>query len=417
MKAIFLLVFPVLAGIASGCSGYTKIGELAEPAGSGGKTAASGGLAMGGSGTTAGGNSSGGRVTLAGGSATGGSRTTGGLAATGGSADAGGEGSSSPGLPCEVLEEAGHPCVAAHSTVRVLVPGYTGSLYRVQRDDGAIKDIGSVDGYADAPEQTEFCGDGSCVIAIVYDQSPGGNDLSAAAPGRAKPTPGAPVNADALPVRIDGHSAFGMLFRPGQGYRKVGGNGTAVGDEPQNIYMVSSQHDLTNGCCFDYGNAQTLASTEGNGTAEAVYVGMGVIWGTGVGQGPWVMGDLENGLYAGWESGQDANISTNTPVAYDFVTAVLVGDTADKNEGRGRFALFGGDATTGLLGTKYDGRRPEKPGYVPMQKEGSVILGVAGDNSNSGGGRFYEGVMANGAATKRTLNALQAAVVAARYGK
>ena len=65
----------------------------------------------------------------------------------------------------------------------------------------------------------------------------------------------------------------------------------------------------------------------------------------------------------------------------------------------------------------YDGIRPAKPGYVPMQKQGSIILGTGGDNSDGDGGLFYEGVMVNGAATKATVDALQAAIVAAGYGK
>jgi hypothetical protein len=129
------------------------------------------------------------------------------------------------------------------------------------------------------------------------------------------------------------------------------------------------------------------------------------------------MADLENGLYAGWEDGQDQNISTNTSLLHDFVMAVVVGDTADKNGGKGRFALYGGDATAGPLTEMYDGIRPEKPGYVPMNKQGSIVLSISGDNSDGDGGRFYEGVMANGAATQETLDALQAAVVAANYGK
>jgi non-reducing end alpha-L-arabinofuranosidase len=320
-------------------------------------------------------------------------------------------------LPCDVLEGAALPCVSAHSTVRVVVRGYDGPLYQVQTSNGMTLDIGSVDGYADAVAQNAFCGSGGCVIKIIYDQSPMGNDLTEAPPGSAKPTPGNPVNASALPVTINGRSVYGILIRPGMGYRDVTPNGTAVGDEPQTMYMVSSQHDLINGCCFDYGNAETTANNDGNGTMEAVYLGMGVIWGTGVEGGPWVMADLENGLYPGWERGQDRNISTNTPLRYDFVTAVVVGDTADKNGGRGRFALYGGDATAGALKEMYDGIRPEKPGYVPMQKQGSIILGIGGDNSNGGAGRFYEGVVANGVATRETVDELQAAIVAAGYGR
>jgi hypothetical protein len=337
------------------------------------------------------------------------------------------DGGGSTVLPCDVLEDAGLPCVAAHSTVRKLVSNYSGPLYQIcngpMNGDGSVclgktLDIGIVDGYADAAAQDHFCAGQRCFITILYDQSPAGNDLKPAPPGGAKPTPGNPADANQLPTNIAGRRVYGLLITPGVGYRRLVGNGTAVGDEPQTIYMVSSRHDLINGCCLDYGNAETTAQDDGNGAAEAVYFGDGVIWGTGTGDGgPWVMADLENGLYAGWENGMDQAISTNLPLAYDFVTAILVGDTADKNLGQGRFALYGGNAVTGGLATMYDGIRPEKPGYVPMQKQGSVILGIAGDNSNGGGGRFYEGVMANGAAAQETLDALQKSIITAGYGE
>ncbi|HEY5959372.1 MAG TPA: arabinofuranosidase catalytic domain-containing protein [Polyangiaceae bacterium] len=349
----------------------------------------------------------------------GGQTSTGGTQALGGGSGSttGGASAVVVGLPCDVLEGAGNPCVAAHSTVRLLSSHYSGPLYQVQRtSDRTTQDIGAVDGYADAAALDAFCARTNCTVSVIYDQSMHDNELTIAPPGGAKPTFGKPVDASDLKVAVNGHSVDGLLFRPGMGYRKLVGNGTANGDEPETIYMVTSQNDLTNGCCFDYGNAETTAHDDGNGAAEAVYFGKGVVWGSGSGTGPWVMADLENGLYAGWEFNQDRNISTNTPLNYDYVTAVLVGDTADKNGGKGRFALYGGDATSGTVQTMWDGTRPTKIGYVPMKKQGSIVLSTAGDNSDGDGGRFYEGVIATGAATKGTVDALQASIVAAKYG-
>ncbi|HEY5960792.1 MAG TPA: arabinofuranosidase catalytic domain-containing protein [Polyangiaceae bacterium] len=322
-------------------------------------------------------------------------------------------------LPCDVLAKACQPCVSAHSTVRAIVTGYTGPLYQVQRSDGQNKEIGIVDGYADTAAQDQFCAGTTCYVMRIYDQSSHDNVLDLAPPGGAKATPGNPAKATDLKININGHVAYGLRFNPGMGYRKLFGNATATGDEPQTIYMVSSQKDLKNGCCFDYGNAETTAHDDGNGTMEAIYLGKGVVWGSGSGdpEGPWIMADLENGLYAGWENEQWDGISTNKPLKFDYVSGVLVGDTADKNGGKGRFALYGGDATTGTLQTMWDGIRPTKPGYVPMQKQGSIVLSVGGDNSDGDGGRFFEGAMSNGAATKATVDAIQASVVAAKYGQ
>jgi non-reducing end alpha-L-arabinofuranosidase len=329
-------------------------------------------------------------------------------------------------LPCEVLSKAGNECVSAHSTVRVIAKGYTGPLYQVDSGGGTL-DIGQVDGYADAAAQDKFCAAG-CTISVIYDQSGRGNHVTPAPPGSAKPTPAKPANAGTLPVKINGRSVYGIAFRPGQGYRaacnqcqypKPFPSGVPIGDDPETIYMLSSQHDLIDGCCFDYGNAEVTANNDGNGTMETAYLGMGVIWGSGSGEGPWAMADMENGLYPGWDSvaKSDSNIATNTSLRHDFVNAVIVGDTADKNGGKGRFAVYGGDATAPTIKEMYDGIRPEKLGYVPMQKQGSVILGIGGDNSNSGGGRFYEGAIALKAATSAVVSELHAAIAQAGYGK
>lgn len=50
-----------------------------------------------------------------------------------------------------------------------------------------------------------------------------------------------------------------------------------------------------------------------------------------------------------------------------------------------------------------------------MKKEGSIILGIGGDNSVGGQGTFYEGVMTSGYPTDATENSVQANIVAAKY--
>jgi len=91
----------------------------------------------------------------------------------------------SPQLPCDIYQAAGTSCVAAYSTIRALYVGYRGPLYQVKRaSDGATPDIGVLpSGCADAPAQDRFCAGMRCEITVVFDQSPGHNDLTMAGPG------------------------------------------------------------------------------------------------------------------------------------------------------------------------------------------------------------------------------------------
>lgn len=50
-----------------------------------------------------------------------------------------------------------------------------------------------------------------------------------------------------------------------------------------------------------------------------------------------------------------------------------------------------------------------------MSKEGAIILGIGGDNSNGAQGTFYEGVMTTGYPTDATEASVQANIVAAKY--
>ncbi|MGD0676080.1 MAG: arabinofuranosidase catalytic domain-containing protein [Polyangiaceae bacterium] len=319
---------------------------------------------------------------------------------------------------CDIFASGGTPCVAAHSTVRALFGAYDGSLYQVTRaSDQTTKDIGvlSAGGFADAATQDTFCAGTTCTISIIYDQSSQGNHLTPGPAGQHGSGADKPANATDLKTTASGHEVYGVRILVGSGYRNDKATGTATGDEAETEYMISSQNNLVNGCCYDYGNAETNNRDDGDATMEAVYFGMGSGQATGVGPGPWVEVDIENGLCAGVDANgakEAKGVTTNMSLAYDYATAVVVGRSG---AAPGSFALYGGDATAGTLTTMYDGARPN--GYAPMKKQGAIILGIGGDNSNGAAGDFYEGVMTTGAATVATLNAVQANIVAAGYGK
>ncbi|MFJ3222834.1 alpha-L-arabinofuranosidase B [Streptomyces sp. NPDC086783] len=336
------------------------------------------------------------------------------LAATllGSPASAGGSAAAAGSLPCDLYAAGGTPCVAAHSTTRALYSAYNGRLYQVRRaSDGSTRDIGALGagGYADAAAQDSFCAGTSCLITVIYDQSARGNHLTQAPPGGFQgPAAGGYDNlaeASAAPVTVGGHKAYGVFIAPGTGYRDNSTNGIATGDQPEGMYAVLDGTHYNGGCCFDYGNAETNSRDNGNGTMETIYFGNIKVWGYGTGNGPWVMADLENGLFSGVNPGYNAN---DPSVSHRFLTAVVKG-------GPNHWAIRAGNAQSGGLSTYYDGPRPNASGYNPMKKEGAIILGIGGDNSNSSAGTFYEGVMTSGYPSAATENAVQANVNAAGY--
>jgi hypothetical protein len=304
--------------------------------------------------------------------------------------------------PCDIYAAAGTPCVAAHSTVRSLYGSFAGSLYQVRRaSDQATKDIGvlAAGGVADAATQDAFCRGTTCTISIVYDQSPRRNHLKSAPGGGAAKNPDVEADAAAFPLTIAGHRAYAIYVNPGIGYRNDTTRGIATGDEPEGEYMVTSGKHYNGRCCFDYGNAETNNLDTGAGHMEAVYFGGP---GPDAGGGPWVLADLENGLFTDQNAG-----ARHAAVPYDYVTAMVKGEP-------NHWAIEVGNAQAGALLTKFDGVRPH--GYDPMHKEGAIILGIGGDNSNRAAGVFFEGCMTSGFPTNAADSAVQANIVAAGYG-
>ncbi|WEO93268.1 alpha-L-arabinofuranosidase B [Streptomyces sp. FXJ1.172] len=310
--------------------------------------------------------------------------------------------------PCDIYAAGGTPCVAAHSTTRALYATYNGPLYQIKRaSDNATKDIGllSAGGYANAAAQDSFCAGTSCVITVLYDQSGKGNNLTQAPAGGAASGPDSLANAFEAPVTVGGHEAYGVYVAPGTGYRNNNTNGIATGDQPEGMYAIFDGTHFNGGCCFDYGNAETNSHDTGNGHMEAIYFGNNKIWGSGSGNGPWVMADLENGLF----SGVNQHLNAGDPTVNNrFLTAIVKG-------GPNQWAIRGGDAQSGSLSTYYSGVRPNVSGYNPMHKEGAIILGIGGDNSKGAQGTFYEGVMTSGYPSDATENAVQANITAAGY--
>ncbi|KAI0189072.1 Arabinosidase B [Astrocystis sublimbata] len=318
--------------------------------------------------------------------------------------------------PCDIYASGGTPCVAAHSTTRALYASYSGSLYQVKRgSDSATRDIKplSAGGVANAASQDTFCSGTTCLISIIYDQSGKGNDLTQAPPGGAATGPEAGgydylASAIGAPVTLNGKRAYGVFIPPKTGYRNNSPRGTATGDGAEGLYAVFDGTHYNNGCCFDYGNAETNNQDTGNGKMEAIFFGDRTKHGYGAGSGPWVLADLENGLYtSGGNTGYGVN-PNNPSVTSRFVTAILKGNSGNQ------WAIRGGNAKAGGLSTYYSGVRPT-PNYNPMRKEGAIVLGIGGDNSNSGQGTFYEGVMTSGYPSDATENSVQANIVAAGY--
>jgi non-reducing end alpha-L-arabinofuranosidase len=317
--------------------------------------------------------------------------------------------------PCDIYAAANPstPCVAAHSTVRLLREAYTGPLYQVRRSrDNTTQDIYPVSGgtAADAAAQDAFCSGTQCVITKVYDQSVRGNFLEYQGSGSSVGGQDQPAGATNESIYLSGHKVYSLYINAGNSYWRNGSSsGVPLGSAPEGMYMVTSGTHYNGGCCFDYGNSETNRAYSGGGTMDAIYFGTITSWGKGAGNGPWVMADLEGGIFAQ----NNFNANQNCPVQTSrYVTAVT------KNNGTSEFAIRGGNAQSGGLGTYYKGVLPS--GYNPMKKQGAIVLGSGGDccatNTNQSAGTFYEGVIVSGYPSDATENSVQANIVAAGYG-
>jgi frataxin-like iron-binding protein CyaY len=290
-------------------------------------------------------------------------------------------------------------------------------LYQVQRGlDNTERDIFAslAGGYADSAAQDSFCANTTCTVTKIYDQSPFANDLSIEGPG-GNGGQDSGAQADALPITANGNKVYGLSVTPGVGYRNDNTLGVArnvgpppVAKTPEGMYMVTSGKNVNGSCCFDFGNAETNNQDNHEGHMDALNFGTFCGFPPCSGSGPWVEADLENGQYMG--GGSNPSNSSNISLPENFVFAML------KNDSQSTFSLQGGDAQTGDSVDLYDGSLPtQKPGYVPMQLEGAVVLGTGGDNSNRGVGSFFEGAMVSGYPSAATEAAVAGNIASAHY--
>jgi hypothetical protein len=328
-----------------------------------------------------------------------------------------------PKGPCDIYAAAGDSCVAAHSTTRALYASYKGPLYQVLRQsDGKKLDIGVVEpgalpvrdagGYADAAAQDRFCANTYCWITTIYDQSGKHNNLTQPPRGGfSGPALGGFNNiplADMAPITIMGHKAYGVLIEPGMGMRIDDPKGTAVDDQAEGQYWVINGLHFNNGCCFDYGNAETDSRDDDAGTMETAYYGDATPWYHGGPPGPWVMTDQENNL-VGCVNSNGTKLCDLPSITWRFVTAMAKGEPH-------HWTSMGGDSQQGALKVMFDGPRVDA-NYDPMRKQGAILLGNGGDNSNGSQGTFYEGAVtaAGTFPTDATDQLVQANIVAAQY--
>ena len=317
--------------------------------------------------------------------------------------------------PCDIYKDGGAPCVAAYSTARALYASYNGPLYHVIRmSDRKTTYINTfyAGGVANAADQDTFLKNTTGKVDTIFDQSGNKNHLTRGTPGCTVNNPDSLSPASAV-ITLGGKKVYGLYMSNGDGYRlgPKGAAGTNVptGTKPQGLYwVVAGKRYSGQGCCWDFGNAETNNCYGPTGTMASLFFGSMSYWGTGTGNGPWLMGDFEGGLFPGGTTASK-NYANNPTITFDYLTGILkTSSTPSPN-----YALRYGNAQSGPLKTIYNGAAP-----TTWKLEGSIILGIGGDNSNGAGiGNFYEGALTNGYPSDATEDSVQANIVGVYSGK
>ena len=147
---------------------------------------------------------------------------------------------------------------------------------------------------------------------------------------------------------------------------------------------------------------------------SALYIGKD--WGQGAGAGPWFAADFEAGVWAGGSNKGDPGwgawnephpVNPNSPsLTMDYAFGILKTNAT-------KYAIRAADAQKGNLTTCYDGPLPVT---LHWGLQGSIVLGIGGDNSIFGAMTFFEGVITAGWPSNATDTTVLKNVQAAGYG-
>lgn len=392
-------------GGRAGSGGVPGTGGISSSGGAASKGGTSGGA-------TSKGGASGTADAAAGGASAGASGAADGSAGSSGDA---GAGHGTP--PGDLAAAAGTPLVAAHSVTRAMYASYDGKLFQARRpSDGTSKDIGTAGagGLVDLSTLDAFCSGTTCTVSKLYDQSGNGNDLAQATVAN-QPTVGFWTAADGTKYPIIVSKGYQWLRNRNQ-TKKI-----PTGSSPQTEYFVvhgdyAGRAANTNGCCYDYGNMENHIGDDGPGTMTALYFGDATDWTRGAGNGPWVMLDMENGVFAGGGSIAILNAGSSSVNASDpsleYPSPNIVTGLA-KTDGKSSFALKYGNASSGALSVAWSGSLPTNKNptsYIPLQQQGGLSLGEGGDGSAMGTGAFSEGAIIAAQTSDATDDAIQASL-------
>jgi hypothetical protein len=203
-------------------------------------------------------------------------------------------------------------------------------------------------------------------------------------------------------VQLGGHKVYALYMNAHEGYRNNTPKDTPKGSAAQGIYAVADGTHAGDACCWDFGIASTDNCNQG--TMTAMFFGTGY-WGSGTGDGPWFMADLEGGVWAGGTGASDAVNSKLPSSKVPFAFGILKSSSSN-------YAISVGNAESGAITKAYDGALPKS-----LNTPGGIILGIGGDNSNSSYGTYFEGALTTGRPSDETDAAVLKNVQDAGYGK